>query len=126
MNTQPDPAQDSASAAPPPQAGASQPSPQGGASQPPHDGAAVAADRSASTAGTAGPAAAATDASAQLNTQHVKGSVGLKAGSQPPPGGYIVLPVFYIYNSDTIVAGDGHALPGDVDLTAIFAALSIT
>ena len=65
-------------------------------------------------------AAAATDASAQLNTQHVKGSVGLKAGSQPPPGGYIVLPVFYIYNSDTIVAGDGHALPGDVELTSMF------
>ena len=30
---------------------------------------------------------------AQLNTQHVKGSVGLKAGSQPPPGGYVVAPL---------------------------------
>jgi len=52
-------------------------------------------------------AASASHASAQLNTQHVKGSVGLKAGSEAPPGGYIVLPVFYIYNSDTIVKPDG-------------------
>jgi hypothetical protein len=29
---------------------------------------------------------------AQLNTQHVKGSAGLKAGSQPPPGGYLSHP----------------------------------
>ena len=33
------------------------------------------------------------DAAAQLLTQHVKGAVGLKAGSQPPPGGYVVLPL---------------------------------
>ena len=33
---------------------------------------------------------------AQLNTQHLKGSVGLKSGSQPPPGGYILAPVLYV------------------------------
>ena len=62
----------------------------------------------------------ATDAAAQLNTQHVKGSVGLKAGSGPPPGGYVVMPVFYIYHSDTIVARDGNTLPVDASLTSMF------
>jgi hypothetical protein len=42
------------------------------------------------------------EAMAQLLTQHVKGAVGLKAGSQPPPGGYVVLPLVYVYNTDTV------------------------
>jgi hypothetical protein len=37
---------------------------------------------------------------AQLITQHVKGAAGLKAGSQPPPGGYVPLPIVYFYNTD--------------------------
>jgi hypothetical protein len=62
---------------------------------------------------------AATDARAQLNTQHVKGSAGLKAGSQAPPGGYIILPVFYVYHSDTVEGINGK-LPVTADLTAMF------
>ena len=34
---------------------------------------------------------------AQLNTAHLKGTVGLKAGSQPPPHWYVVLPAVYVY-----------------------------
>ena len=41
------------------------------------------------------------NAAGQLLTQHVKGAVGRKAGSQPPPGGYVVLPILYVYNSAT-------------------------
>jgi hypothetical protein len=58
--------------------------------------------------------------SAQLLTQHVKGAVGLKSGSQPPPGGYILLPVLYIYNTDTVKTRDGDALPVTADLTSSF------
>ena len=57
---------------------------------------------------------------AQLNTQHVKGSVGLKAASQPPPGGYFVAPVFYLYSTDTIKDRDGRTLPFDATLNASF------
>ena len=44
---------------------------------------------------------AASPARAQLNTQHVKGTFGLKAGSQAPPGGYVVAPLLYFYTTDT-------------------------
>src|SRR5262245_52657936 len=44
----------------------------------------------------------ATPALAQLNTQHLKGSAGLKAGSQPPPGGYVVAPALYFYSTDEV------------------------
>ena len=54
---------------------------------------------------------AAAPALAQLNGQHIKGSVGLKAGSQPPPGGYVVIPVLYFYGTDTIVTRDGDKRP---------------
>ena len=30
---------------------------------------------------------------AQLNTQHIKGTVGLKAGTQPPPDVYFIAPL---------------------------------
>ena len=62
-------------------------------------------------------------ARAQLNTQHVKGSVGLKAGSQPPPGGYIVAPVLYFYSTDEVKDRDGQSLPFEGTLnTAMFGA----
>ncbi len=48
---------------------------------------------------------------AQLNTQHVKGSVGLKAGSQPPPGGYIIAPLLYFYTSDEVKDREGNTFP---------------
>lgn len=46
--------------------------------------------------------AVAASARAQLVTPHVKGSVGLKAGSQPPPGGYVAAPVLYFYTADEV------------------------
>ncbi len=60
------------------------------------------------------------EARGQLITQHVKGSVGLKAGSQPPPGGYIIAPVLYIYTTDTVKDRDGNKLPFNADLTSAF------
>jgi hypothetical protein len=65
-----------------------------------------------------GMLAVAAPARAQLNTQHVKGSVGLKAGSQPPPGGYIVAPVLYFYSADKVKDRDGQSLPFDESLNA--------
>jgi hypothetical protein len=58
-----------------------------------------------------------TPAHAQLITQHVKGLVGLKAGSQPPPGGYIMAPVLYFYNTDTVKDRDGQKLNIDAEIT---------
>jgi hypothetical protein len=57
---------------------------------------------------------------AQLITQHVKGAVGLKAGSQPPPGGYVPLPVFYLYTTDKVKDRNGDRLPVTADLTSTF------
>ena len=51
--------------------------------------------------------AAAAPARAQLNTQHLKGGAGLKAGSQPPPGGYIVAPLLYFYSADEVKDRNG-------------------
>jgi hypothetical protein len=59
-------------------------------------------------------------APAQLLTQHVKGAVGLKSGSQPPPGGYVPLPIVYFYNTDTVKDRNGDRLPGNADLTSSF------
>ena len=59
----------------------------------------------------------ATDANAQLNTQHIKGVTGLKAGSQPPPHLYLIAPLIYLYNTDTVKNRDGDRLPIDADLT---------
>jgi hypothetical protein len=55
---------------------------------------------------------------AQLNTQHLKGSVGLKAGSQPPPGGYIAAPVLYFYSADDVRDRDGNQFPTSANLDA--------
>jgi len=60
------------------------------------------------------------DARAQMLTQHVKGSMGLKAGSQPPPGGYVVAPLLYFYNTDTVKDRDGDKFPIDASLTTSF------
>lgn len=58
-----------------------------------------------------------TIAHAQLNTQHIKGVTGLKAGSQPPPHVYLIAPLFYLYNTDTVRKPDGERLPIDADIT---------
>jgi hypothetical protein len=66
------------------------------------------------------PAALPPEALAQLITQHVKGAVGLKAGSQPPPGGYVPLPIAYFYKTDKVKDRNGDTLPGNADLTSAF------
>jgi hypothetical protein len=55
---------------------------------------------------------------AQLNTQHLKGSTGLKNGSQPPPGWYFVAPTLYFYNTDTVRDREGNQIPVNVSLTS--------
>ena len=57
---------------------------------------------------------------AQLLTQHVKGAVGLKAGSQPPPGGYVVLPLLYVYHTDTVKDRNGDRVPIDASINSVF------
>ena len=63
---------------------------------------------------------AAARAEAQLNTQHLKGSVGLKSGSQAPPGVYFIAPLVYVYNSDEVRNRNGNELPFvDAELTSV-------
>ena len=57
-------------------------------------------------------------AHAQLNTQHIKGGIGLKAGTMPPPHTYVVLPLLFVYHTDTIRTNDGDRLPVDASITA--------
>ena len=61
-------------------------------------------------------------AQAQLNTQHIKGTVGLKGGSQPPPHVYVIAPLVYVYRTDTVRNRTGDRLPIDADLTSVAAA----
>jgi len=61
----------------------------------------------------------ATPVAAQLNTQHIKGSVGLKAASQPPPHVYVIAPYVYIYNTDTIRDRNGDQVPIDASITSV-------
>ena len=57
-------------------------------------------------------------AEAQLNTQHIKGTVGLKSGSQAPPGVYFIAPLFYVYKADEVKDRDGRQLGLGADLTS--------
>jgi len=57
-------------------------------------------------------------AQAQLNTQHIKGTVGLKAGSQPPPHIYFIAPLYYIYSTDTVKDRNGETQPLDASLNS--------
>jgi hypothetical protein len=57
-------------------------------------------------------------AQAQLNGQHIKGSAGLKSGSQAGPGTYVVAPLLYFYQTDEIKDRDGNSLPTTADLNA--------
>jgi hypothetical protein len=60
----------------------------------------------------------ATPAQAQLNTQHVKGSAGQKAGSQPPPHLYVVAPLWYVYTADQVKTQNGDRLPTNGSLNS--------
>ncbi len=63
----------------------------------------------------------ATPALAQLNTQHVKGTFGLKGASAPAPGWYFVAPVLYFYNADDVRNRDGERVPfANADISASF------
>jgi hypothetical protein len=55
---------------------------------------------------------------AQLNTQHIKGNVGLKSGSQAPPGVYFIAPLVYVYKTDEVKDHDGTRRPFASDLTS--------
>ena len=57
-------------------------------------------------------------AHAQLNTQHIKGTVGVKAGSQPPPHIYFIAPLYYIYSTDTVKDRNGDTVPIDASLNS--------
>jgi len=61
----------------------------------------------------------ATPAQAQLNTQHIKGTAGLKSGSQPPPHVYFLAPLLYVYNTDTIRNRNGDRFPIDASITSV-------
>jgi hypothetical protein len=59
-------------------------------------------------------------AQAQLNTQHVKGTTGLKSGSQPPPHVYVVAPLVCVYRTDDVRNRDGQRLLfGNTTLTSL-------
>jgi len=55
---------------------------------------------------------------AQLNTQHVKGSFGVKGGSQPPPGEYAIAPLLYFYSTDDIRNKNGDQVPINANIDA--------
>jgi len=57
-------------------------------------------------------------AEAQLNTQHLKGTVGLKSGSQAPPGVYFIAPLLYVYNTDEVKDHEGVRLPVEGNLAS--------
>lgn len=57
-------------------------------------------------------------ASAQLSGQNIKGDTGLKAGSQPPPGAYVAVPLWF-YTADAVKDRDGNEiLTGKLDASA--------
>jgi hypothetical protein len=56
-------------------------------------------------------------AAAQLNGPNIKGDMGLKSGSQAPPGGYVLVP-FYFYSADTLKDRNGREVArGSLDAT---------
>ena len=60
-----------------------------------------------------------TPSAAQLKGQNIKGDAGLKSGSQPPPGAYVVVPLWF-YTGDAVKDHDGRELlSGSLD-SAIF------
>jgi hypothetical protein len=63
--------------------------------------------------------------SAQLNGSNIKGDVGLKAGSQAPPGAYIAVPLWF-YTADAVKGRDGNEiLTGNLDAALFGVALNV-
>jgi len=50
-----------------------------------------------------------TPSAAQSNGQNIKGDAGRKSGSQPPPGAYVVVPLWF-YTADAVKDQDGREL----------------
>ena len=65
-------------------------------------------------------------AHAQLNTQHIKGGVGLKAGSQPPPHVYLIAPFVYVYRTDDVKNSDGDRVPINASITSVAYAAGVS
>jgi hypothetical protein len=64
-------------------------------------------------------------AAAQLNGQNIKGDMGLKAGSQAPPGAYVAIPLWF-YSADVVKDRDGREiLNGNLDAALFGAALNV-
>lgn len=64
-------------------------------------------------------------AAAQLNGTNLKGDVGLKAGSQAPPGVYIAVPI-WLYTADAVKDRNGdQILTGNIDTAIYGPALSV-
>ena len=65
-----------------------------------------------------------TPAAAQLNGGNIKGDAGLKSGSQPPPGTYFLVPL-YFYSADAVKDRDGRELlSGSLDASLFGAGLA--
>jgi hypothetical protein len=62
---------------------------------------------------------------AQMIGGNIKGDVGLKAGSQPPPGTYVAIPL-YFYTADAVKDRNGNQiLTGSLDSALFGAALTV-
>ena len=71
-------------------------------------------------------ATSAAPARAQLNNQHVKGSVGVKSGSQAPAGDYYTVPLLYLYSTDDVRNRDGDRVPISANITASLFGAGVT
>jgi hypothetical protein len=66
-----------------------------------------------------------TPALAQLNGQNIKGDVGLKSGSQAPPGVYFAVPLWF-YTADAVKGENGNEfLTGNLDAAVFGVALNV-
>ena len=64
-------------------------------------------------------------ASAQLSGSNIKGDTGLKGGSQPPPGAYVALPLWF-YTADAVKDRNGNeVLTGKLDASVFGALLTV-
>ena len=64
-------------------------------------------------------------ATAQLNGDNIKGDVGLKSGSQAPPGVYIAVPLWF-YTADAVKNRNGNQiLTGNLDAAVFGVALNV-
>lgn len=62
---------------------------------------------------------------AQLNGQNIKGDMGLKSGSQAPPGAYLAIPLWF-YTADAVKNRDGdELLRGNLDAAVFGVALNV-